>query len=307
MISPLRTEALTKRFRSVEALRQVSLEVPEGAVFALVGSNGAGKSTLLKTVLNIEQPTSGRAEVLGVDSRSIGPRHLAAIGYVSENQRLPGWMKTGYFLSYCSRFYPDWRGTELDELVRLYQLPLDRKLSELSRGMRLKTMMAAALAHRPRLILLDEPFSGLDVLVREQLIESLLEGTPECSVLLASHDLPEIESFASHVAYLSEGRLEFCEEMDSLTGRFREVEVTLDEPARLPHGLPSHWLNAERSAVVVRFTDCRFDRDRTFAEVRSHLSGVLDVTERPMSLRAIGLALARSKQPLGEVEVTLCR
>ncbi|QOY84897.1 ABC transporter ATP-binding protein [Paludibaculum fermentans] len=296
MSSPLRTEQLTKRFRSVEALHQVSLDVPEGAVFALVGPNGAGKTTLLKTLLNIEQPTSGHAEVLGVDTRAMKPDLLARIGYISENQRLPGWMKTGYFLSYCKRFYPAWRDDDLAELIRLYQLPLDRKLSELSRGMRLKAVLASALAHRPKLILLDEPFSGLDVLVREQLIESILERTPEATVLLASHDLPEIESFASHVAYLNEGRLEFAEEMGSLTERFREVEVTLEEPTTLPGDLPRNWLNAEQSAVVVRFTDCRFDGRQTQAEVQRRLRGVRDVTARSMSLRAIGVALARSAE-----------
>ncbi|MGJ5820616.1 ABC transporter ATP-binding protein [Paludibaculum fermentans] len=296
MSSPLRTEELTKRFRSVEVLRQVTLEVPEGAVFALLGANGAGKTTFLKTLLNIEQPTSGRAEVLGVDSRAMGAEQLAGIGYISENQRLPGWMKTGCFLSYCRRFYPTWRDDELAELVRLYQLPLDRKLSELSRGMRLKAVLASALAHRPKLILLDEPFSGLDVLVREQLIESLLERTPESTVLLASHDLPEIESFASHVAYLDEGRLAFAEEMGSLTERFREVEVTLEEPAMLPGDLPRSWLNPEQSSVVIRFTDCRFDRQQTEAEVQRRLRGVRDVTARSMTLRAIGVALAKSTE-----------
>ncbi|MBN9657485.1 MAG: ABC transporter ATP-binding protein [Acidobacteria bacterium] len=307
MSSPLRTEELTKRFRAVEALSQVTLEVPEGAVFALVGSNGAGKTTLLKTLLNIEQPTSGRAEVLGVDSRAMGAGQLAQIGYISENQRWPGWMKTGYFLSYCRDFYPTWRDEELAELVRLYQLPLDRKLSELSRGMRLKAVLASALAHRPRLIVLDEPFSGLDVLVREQLIESILERTPESTVLLASHDLPEIESFASHVAYLNEGRLEFAEEMGSLTERFREVEVTLEEPAVLPGDLPRSWLNPEQSAVVVRFTDCRFDGQQTMLEVQRRLRGVRDVTARAMSLRAIGVALAKSAEASGGGEVTSCR
>ncbi|WP_321470070.1 ABC transporter ATP-binding protein [uncultured Paludibaculum sp.] len=294
MSSPLRTEQLTKRFRHVDALRRVTMEVPEGAVFALVGSNGAGKTTLIKTLLNIQQPTSGRAEVLGVDSRGIGADQLANIGYISENQRLPGWMKVGYFLSYCRRFYPTWRDDELSELVRLYELPLDRKLNELSRGMRLKAVLASALAYRPKLIVLDEPFSGLDVLVREQLIESILERTPESTVLLSSHDLPEIESFATHIAYLNEGRLEFAEEMGSLTNRFREVEVTLEQPAVLPMDLPRSWLNPEQSSVVVRFTDCQFDCRQTQAEVQRRLGGVRDVTARAMTLRAIGVALAKS-------------
>src|SRR2546426_4247045 len=110
-------------------------------------------------------------------------------------------MKVGYFLSYCKPFYPAWRDEDAAELVRTYDLPLDRPLKALSRGMRIKAALAASLAYRPRLIVLDEPFSGLDVLVREQLIETIVERTPEATVLLASHDLAEIESFATHIAY----------------------------------------------------------------------------------------------------------
>jgi ABC-2 type transport system ATP-binding protein len=294
MSSPLRTEQLSKIFRGVDALRDLTLEVPEGAVFALVGPNGAGKTTAIKTLLNIHQPTSGRAEVLGVDSRSLGADQLAQIGYVSENQQMPDWMKVGYFLSYCKEFYPSWRDDDLAELVRLYELPLDRKLRHLSRGMRVKAALASSLAYRPKLIVLDEPFGGLDVLVREQLIESILERTPEATVFLSSHDLAEIESFASHVAYLNEGRLEFAEEMTALSGRFREIEVTLEQPAELPAGLPATWLNPERSGVVVGFTDSRFESERNRAEIQRRFSEVREVTARVMPLRAIMLAVAKS-------------
>jgi ABC-2 type transport system ATP-binding protein len=126
--------------------------------------------------------------------------------------------------------YPSWDGALAAELIRQFELPLDRRLRALSRGMKVKAALAASLAYRPRLIVLDEPFGGLDVLVREQLIESIVDCTPEATVLLASHDLAEIETFATHVGYLNEGRLEFVEEMGSLNARFREVEVTLEAP-----------------------------------------------------------------------------
>jgi ABC-2 type transport system ATP-binding protein len=97
----IRTQGLTKKYARHEALAGLTLEVPEGSVFALVGPNGAGKSTAIKLLMNILQPTAGRAEVLGVDSRKLGARQLAQIGYVSENQQLPEWMRVGYFLTYC--------------------------------------------------------------------------------------------------------------------------------------------------------------------------------------------------------------
>jgi ABC-2 type transport system ATP-binding protein len=203
-------------------------------------------------------------------------------------------MKVGYFLAYCKAFYPTWNEADLAELVRAYDLPLDRPLKALSRGMRVKAALAASLAYRPRLIVLDEPFSGLDVLVREQLIESILDRTPEATVLVCSHDLAEIESFASHVGYLNEGRLEFVEEMGVLTGRFREIEITLETAAELPRELPAHWLNLEHSGVAVRFTDSRYDAAHTHEEIRLRFGPVRDIEARQMSFRAIFLALARS-------------
>lgn len=131
MKSPVLTELLTKSFRRVEVLHRLTLEVPQGAVFALTGANGAGKTTALRTLLNIYRPTSGRAEILGVDSRALSAQERSQIGFVSESQRLPGWMKVGYFLSYAKEFYPTWRDSDLADLIRLYELPMDRKLSDL--------------------------------------------------------------------------------------------------------------------------------------------------------------------------------
>jgi ABC-2 type transport system ATP-binding protein len=290
----IRTDHLHKKYARQEALHDLTVDVPEGSVFALVGPNGAGKTTAIKTLMNIFEPTSGRAEVLGVESRKLGAEQFAQIGYVSENQKLPDWMRVGYFFSFCKRFYPTWHDADLAELVSTYELPLDRPLKALSRGMRMKAALAASLAYRPRLIVLDEPFSGLDVLVREQLIESILERTPEATVFLASHDLAEIESFATHIAYLNEGRLRFVEEAGTLFERFRDVEVTLGNPQELPRDLPASWLNPEHSSVVVRFTDSRFERQRSQEEIRRRFSGVREIMVRNMSLRAIVVALAKS-------------
>jgi ABC-type multidrug transport system ATPase subunit len=199
-------------------------------------------------------------------------------------------------LSYCKPFYPGWRDEDLAQLIGEYELPLGRRIRQLSRGMRIKAALAASLAYRPKLIVLDEPFSGLDILVREQLIESIVERTPEATAFLASHDLAEMESFATHIAYLQEGCLQFVEEMTNLTARFREVEITLDAPAGLPQDLSPRWWSVEQSGVVVRFIDSQYESTRTDAEVRARFSGVRDVTVRGLSLRAIFLALARARR-----------
>src|SRR6185437_8727273 len=132
--------------------------------------------------------------------------------------------------NYLRPFYVTWDDALAAELIRQFDLPQGRKLRHLSHCMRMKAAMAAALAYRPQLIVLDEPFTGLDPLVRDELIEGLLPRTENTTVFISSHDLAEIESFTSHIGFLDRGRLQFSEEMSSLAGRFREVEVTLDEP-----------------------------------------------------------------------------
>jgi ABC-type multidrug transport system ATPase subunit len=188
MTSAIETEALTKNFWRVEALRNISVEVPAQAIYSLVGPNGAGKTTLIKILMNIIRPSAGRAAVMGMPSTSIAGREFTAIGYVSENQELPSWMRVDRFLNYVAGFYPTWDRSRANELIKQFDLPLARKLKHLSRGMRMKAALASALAFHPKLIMLDEPFSGLDPLVRDQLIESLLEHASEATIFVSSHD-----------------------------------------------------------------------------------------------------------------------
>jgi ABC-2 type transport system ATP-binding protein len=272
----------------------MNLDVPPGAIYALVGPNGAGKTTAIKVLMNIFPPSSGRAEVLGMDSQRLRGRAFAGIGYVSENQDLPLWMKVETFLAYVRSFYPTWDRDLESELVKQFDLPLDRKLHHLSRGMRMKAALASALAYRPSLIVLDEPFSGLDALVRDELIGSMLECATESTVFISSHDLAEIESFASHVGYLEEGRLRFSQEMTELAGRFRDVEFTLESPASLPATLPGTWLQPSVSGPMVRFVASSFDQERTTAEIRQVFATARNLTFTPMSLRSIFLALAKA-------------
>jgi len=293
----IRTVDLSKRYRKVAALDGLNLAVPEGSVFGLVGPNGAGKTTTLKTVMNIVKPDGGRAEILGVDSRRIGTEELARIGYVSENQEMPDWMTLEYLLAYLKPFYPTWEDERATQLVRQFDLPRDRKLRHLSRGMRMKAALASSLAYRPQLLVLDEPFSGLDPVMREDLIEGIIESAEETTILVSSHDLAEIESFASHIGYLESGRLLFAEEMTSLSARFREVEVTLEASGPVPEdgGWPEAWLRPESSAGVVRFVESNFDAERTASEVRLRFGGVRNISVNAMPLRAIFVTLARSR------------
>jgi ABC-2 type transport system ATP-binding protein len=293
MSDAIKTQNLCKKFRSVAALADLELKVPEGSIYALVGPNGAGKTTTLKVLMNILAPSGGSAEVLGVDSRRLSPREFAAIGYVSENQKMPYWMTVRYFLSYLKPFYPTWDDAVAGELVRQFELPLERKLGQLSRGMQIKASLVSSLAYQPKLIILDEPFTGLDPLVRDQLIEGLLERAGGATVLISSHDLAEIESFASHVGYLDHGRLFFSEEMNALTGRFREVEVSFDAAPVLPAAWPQTWLRPDSAAAVLRFVDSGFDQEQTTARVRQLFPGARNISFNAMSLRSIFVVLAK--------------
>jgi ABC-2 type transport system ATP-binding protein len=162
--------------------------------------------------------------------------------------------------------------------------------------MKMKLALASALAFQPKLIVLDEPFGGLDPVVRDQLIEGLLERAGEATVFLSSHDLAEIESFASHVGYLEEGKLRFSEDMSALAKRFREVELTLEKEAGAPSPMPESWLRMKTAGSVVRFVDSRFDEERTGAEILRVFGEVKEVEYRAMGLRAIFLAVARKTE-----------
>lgn len=296
MMPILHTQALSRHFGRTVALDRVQLDVTEGSVYALVGANGAGKTTLIKILMNIFQPSSGCAQVLGIDSCKLAGKAFTRIGYVSENQEMPDWMTAGDMLAYWRNFYPTWdRALEL-QLVRQLDFPLDRKLKHLSRGQRMKAAFASSLAYRPALLVLDEPFSGLDPLVRDELIESLIERAPETTIFLSSHDLAEIESFSTHLGFLEQGSLLFSEEMSALSERFREVTVTLGVPSTAPRQIPSSWLKLEHADSVVRFVHSNYDREATRAEIAAAFPSARDISLDPMSLRSIFLSIARSNR-----------
>jgi ABC-2 type transport system ATP-binding protein len=291
--APVICTNLTKKFRRVTAIDDLTLEIPEGSIYALIGPNGAGKSTLIKTLVNITQASSGSSSLLGEDSRHLKPGDFAQLGYVSENQELPEWMTVKYFLNYLKPFYSTWDDSLAAGMIQQFDLPWDRKLSQLSRGMKMKAALASSLAYRPKLIILDEPFSGLDPLVRDEFIQGLLERAAGATILISSHDLAEIESFASHVGFLDRGRLQFTEEITELTGRFRQIAVTLGSAFLPATNWPQSWLQVEHSPSLVRFVDSRFEDERSGAEIKNVFPDAVDVTARPMALREIFVSLAK--------------
>jgi len=299
--SAILTNGLARSYGRTPALLPTSLAVPQGSIFALLGHNGAGKTTLIKLLVNMLRPTSGEARVLGRPSVDVRGDDFLRIGYVSENQELPGWMTVRAFLDYQSGFYPQW-----DEaaLIRRFNLPLHRKIKHLSRGQRMKVALASVLAFMPSLILLDEPFSGLDPVVRDDLIEALLDAVSArpTTIFLSSHDLSEIESFATHVAFLDSGRLLFSEELPQLSARFREVTVILSGEGLSRVTSPPSWLNLQHSGHTARFVHSHADIEPVEDQVRQVFPGAGSIEMEPMNLRSIFLAIARLKQDVNSSE-----
>jgi len=297
----IETKNLTRRFGRTEAVHGLDLAVPAGSVFALLGPNGAGKTTTIKLLMNLLRPTAGEARVLGVDARRLGEREFAQIGYVSENQQLPLWMTVRQLLDYCRPFYPTWDRDLEKTLLAQFALPEERKLKHLSRGMLMKAALLSSLAYRPKLLVLDEPFSGLDALVREEFVRGVLEvsASGDWTVFVSSHDIDEVERLCDHVALLDHGRLQFSETTEVLQARFRRVEVTLQGGEAKLSALPASWLGVERAGGLVRFVESRYERRATEQACRERFPEAA-VTAQPMSLREIFLVLARAGRAEGK-------
>jgi ABC-2 type transport system ATP-binding protein len=285
---------VSKTFGHTAALRSVSFNIPRGAVYALVGENGAGKTTLIKLMMNILRPTAGQITVLGTDSHDLAGKSFCQIGYVSENQQMADWTTVGGMLEYFRGFYPQWDHELERRLIRQFDLPLKRKLKHLSRGMRMKAAFVSSLAYRPSAIILDEPLSGLDPFVRDELVQALRDEARESTIFLSSHDLAEIEAFATHVGFLEQGRMIFSEEMSVLMERFREVTMTLAEPLPQNWTPPADWLNAEISPQELRFIHKNHQGEIGAEQVRSHLPAAAEIRIEPMRLRLIFLAMAKA-------------
>ena len=204
------THGLSKQYGQHRGIRDLALQVPAGAVYLLVGPNGAGKSTTIKTLLDLVAPTAGSAEVLGLNPRTNPALVRANVGYVPEQLTWGyGWMRVGRLLEHHSRYFPTWDAEYARHLVRAFDLRVDRRMDTLSKGQGRRVHLALALAHRPPLLILDEPTDGLDPVMRDETIGVLMEHLADTSttVLLSTHHVTEVEQIADHIGVLREGEL----------------------------------------------------------------------------------------------------
>jgi len=287
-------EDLWRRYRGHDAVRGISFSVPEGSAYALIGANGAGKTTTLKILMNILEPTSGSATVLGIDSRRITHRELNRIGYVSENQQMPERLTVEEYFDYLRPFYMRWDRQLESSLRAQLRLPPTRRIGELSHGMRMKMALACALPFRPDILILDEPFSGLDPLVRDEFMDGVLGQAGETTILMSTHELGEVEGVATHVAFLEEGKLLFDEPMEHLHKRFRAVRIVFDHVAHMPQEPSPDWFQLAAEGNTLQFIDSRFTEDLSHERLNTRFHGIRSIEAEPVPLRTIFTALARA-------------
>ncbi|MEN5169374.1 ABC transporter ATP-binding protein [Brevundimonas pondensis] len=226
------TRVLSKLYGRSTALKDVDLRVPQGAVYMLAGENGAGKSTLLRLLLNLEQPTSGRAEVTGLATDRHGARVRARVGYVPEGFGMgPRWMTVERWLAERTVYYPAWDAGYADALCRRLDIDVSRRIGQLSKGQTRRAQIVAALAHRPPLLLLDEPSDGLDPAARDTVLELVSDHLSQtgCTILVSTHLIYELDALVDQVGVLSHGRLTTQAPRDALRDTVKAYRIRAPE------------------------------------------------------------------------------
>lgn len=274
---------VSRSFGRKVALDNVSLSVPQGCVMGLVGENGAGKTTLLKHVLGLFRPRTGTVSVFDQDPVADPESVLGKIGYLSEARDLPDWMKVGELMSYTKAFFPSWDDAFAEELRQMFELSLDQKVKTLSRGQRARAGLIAAIAHRPQLLVLDEPSSGLDPVVRRDILSAIIRTVADegRTVLFSSHLLDEVQRVSDHVAMLHLGRMLLTSPMDEILSTHHRLTVRFSRPLESPlkikaalrcEGEGREWTvlcNGERASIEAQVSQLD-------GEIVDHASPTLD-------------------------------
>ncbi len=291
-----RVEGLTVRYGRSTAVDAVSLHVPKGSVFALLGRNGSGKSSLVRCLLGWQKPSDGRCELLGEDPWRHRARLMARVGVVPEEPDAPREMTPRQLGAFCARLYPSWDAPGYAARLSRFGVPPATPFGRLSKGQKGLTQLSLALASSPELLVLDDPTLGLDPVARHAFFDEIVSELADrgTTVLLTTHDLAGVERIADRVGILKDGRLLLAEETEGLKTRFRAVryrsEVTegrtdfgneLDEMEPLRAKVRGWGIEA----VVTGFTDERFER---FAA----RDGIEEAEASPLSLEEVFLAVA---------------
>jgi ABC-2 type transport system ATP-binding protein len=218
---------LSRSFGSKTALDGVNFHVAEGRVYGLVGANGAGKTTLIKHLLGLLRATSGSVRVFGLDPVREPVRVLRRVGYLSEEHELPEWMRIDELMRYTQAYHPTWDASYARELLETFGMDPSKKIKELSKGMRAQAGLVAAVAHRPELLILDEPSSGLDAVVRRDILDAIVRAVADDgrTAIFSSHLLEEMERMSDHVTMLHDGRVMLSGGLDEVRGSYHRSRL----------------------------------------------------------------------------------
>jgi ABC-2 type transport system ATP-binding protein len=232
----VQVQNVTRRFGSKIALDDINFSVPAGSVVGLVGENGAGKTTLIKHILGLLKAQSGSVRVFGRDPVADPVGVLSRIGYLSEEPDMPGWMRIHELLRYVAAFYPTWDHEYAEQLRREFELDPSAKVKQLSKGQRARAGLLIVLAYRPELLLLDEPSSGLDPIVRRDILGAIIRTIADegRTVLFSSHLLAEVERVSDYVAMIKSGRILFCDSMERIKQSHARLTLRFEEPLPTP-------------------------------------------------------------------------
>ena len=249
--SVMQVNGLSRTFKAATALSEVTFEVPKNAVLGLVGENGAGKTTLIKHALGLFKPQQGSIALFGLDPVRDTEAVLSRIGYLSEQRDLPLWMNVDEAIHYWSAFYPRWDSDYASELLDMFELAPQQKLKNLSRGELARTGLLLAVAHRPELLLLDEPSSGLDPIVRRDILAAIIRTVSDDgrTVVFSSHLLDEVQRVSDHLVLLHQGRVCLSGPLDDL------LESHVRRDIRLPASVSSRHPPQPPGAIGCRGAD----------------------------------------------------
>ena len=284
------THGLSLRYRKQVALDAVDLRVPDGAVYVLIGANGAGKSSAMKVLLNLERADAGTAEVFGLDTITDGPRVRAQIGYIPEaHEQAYSWLTCGQLIRHVAAHYPAWDHAYAAKLIDVFGVRPERKVGTLSKGESRRLQFVLALAHRPPLLLLDEPTDGLDPVVRNRTLAQLAEhlaDTPT-TIVISTHHIHEVETLADHVGVLSAGKLVAQMSRDELRRTVRRYRVEVADGWEAPPELQTPTLRRSAGGRELQWTLIGEEGDVT---TRLSAAGATVRDVMPLSLEEAALA-----------------
>jgi ABC-2 type transport system ATP-binding protein len=223
---------LTRRFNGKAALDDVTIQFARGHVFGIVGENGAGKTTLIKHILGLYRAQEGSVSVFGMDPVRHPKEVLSRIGYLSEQPDYPEWMTIAQFMNYMGAFYANWDAKYAARLVEEVNVDPHKKIGELSKGQQARVGLCAAQAHRPELLVLDEPSSGLDPVARNEILAAVIRTVVEDgrSVVLSSHLLDEVQRVCDHLLFFSEGKVLLAESMEAVLEKHYQISLRIAAP-----------------------------------------------------------------------------